>query len=89
MTVVLLHRAVPAKRTNEGLRALSGEIPIRPESVQEYLESKFVTAFKDVSYMMLGLPMAIPPSQTPYQWARASRGARVRSKLLTLASLSG
>ena len=28
VTVGLLHRAVPAKDTNEGLRALSGESPI-------------------------------------------------------------
>ena len=30
----LLHRAVPAKHTEEGLRALSGESPIHPESVR-------------------------------------------------------
>jgi hypothetical protein len=41
VTVDLLHRAVPARYTDEGLRALSGESPIRPESVQKYLESKF------------------------------------------------
>jgi hypothetical protein len=41
VTVDLLHRAVPAKNTDEGLRALSGESPIRPESVQKYLEGKF------------------------------------------------
>ena len=40
VTIDLLQRAVPAKHTDEGLRALSGESPIRPESVQEYLESK-------------------------------------------------
>jgi hypothetical protein len=39
--VDLLHRAVPAKHTDEGLRALSGESPIRPESVGKCLESKF------------------------------------------------
>ncbi len=33
VTIDLLHRAVPAKYTDEGLRALSGESPIRPESV--------------------------------------------------------
>ena len=40
VTVDLLHRAVPAKHTDEGLRALSGESPIHPESVQKYLEGK-------------------------------------------------
>ncbi len=33
VTIDLLNRAVPAKYTDEGLRALSGESPIRPESV--------------------------------------------------------
>ena len=33
VTVDLLHRAVAAKHTNGGLRALSGESPIHPQSV--------------------------------------------------------
>ncbi len=41
VTVDLLHRAVPAKYIDEGLRKLSGDSPIRPESVQKYLEGKF------------------------------------------------
>jgi hypothetical protein len=41
VTIDLLHRAVPARHTDEGLRALSGEGPIRPEGVQKYLEGKF------------------------------------------------
>jgi hypothetical protein len=40
VTVGPLHRAALAKHTDEGLRALSGESPIPPESVQKYLESK-------------------------------------------------
>ena len=39
-TIDLLHRAVPAKHTDEGLRALSGESSIRPESVQERDEDR-------------------------------------------------
>jgi hypothetical protein len=46
VTVDLLHRAVPAKHTDEGLRALSREIPIHPESVQKYLQGKFVDALE-------------------------------------------
>jgi hypothetical protein len=61
VTVDLLHRAVPAKHTDEGLRALSGESPIRPESVQKYLESKFAYALEDVSNAMLGLARSLPP----------------------------
>ena len=39
--VGLLHRAVPCRRTPDGLRASSKGRPISPESVQRYLESKF------------------------------------------------
>jgi hypothetical protein len=63
VTVDLLHRAVSAKHTDEGLRALSGENPIHPESVQKYLKSKFGDALKDVSNAMLELAKSLPPSQ--------------------------
>ena len=63
VTVDLLHRAVPAKHTGEGLRALSGESSIHPESVQKYLESKFGEALKDVSGTMMALAKSLPPSQ--------------------------
>ena len=63
VTVDLLHRAVPAKHTDEGLRALSGENPIRPEGVQKYLEGKFGDALDDVSSAMLDLAKSLPPSE--------------------------
>jgi hypothetical protein len=63
VTVALLHRAVPAKHTDEGLRALSRESPIRPESVQKYLESKFGDALEDVSKAMQELAKSLPPTQ--------------------------
>ena len=63
LAIDLLHRAVPAKHTNQGFRALSGEIPIHPESVQKYLEGKFGDALEDVSKAMLGLAKSLPPSQ--------------------------
>ena len=63
VTVDLLHRAVPAKHTDEGLRALSGERPVHPERVQKYLESKFGDALEDVSNAMLELAKSLPPSQ--------------------------
>jgi hypothetical protein len=63
VTVDLLHRALPAKHTDEGLRALSGENPIHPESVQKYLEGKFGDALEDVSDAMLVLAKSLPPSQ--------------------------
>ena len=63
VTIDLLHRAVPAKHTDEGLRALSGENPIHPESVQRYLNSKFGDALEEVSNAMLELAKSFPPSQ--------------------------
>ena len=63
VTVDLLNRAVPAKHTDEGLRALSGENPIRPESVQKYLEGKFEDALDDVSNAMLDLAKSLSPRQ--------------------------
>jgi hypothetical protein len=63
VTVDLLHRAVPAKHTDEGLRALSGESPIRPEGVQKYPEGKLGDALGVVSKAMLELAKSLPPSQ--------------------------
>jgi hypothetical protein len=54
---------VPAKHADEGLRALSGENPIRPESVQKYLKGKFGEALEDVSAAMMELAKSLPPSQ--------------------------
>ena len=54
---------MPAKHTAEGLRALSRESPIRPESVQKYLESKYGDALQDVSKAMLKLAKSLAPSQ--------------------------
>jgi len=62
VTIDLLHRAVPATHTDEGLHALSGENPIHPESVQKYLKSKFGDALDDVSDAMLELARSLPPS---------------------------
>ena len=63
VTVDLLHRPVPAKHTDEGLRALSGENPMRPKSVQKYQEGKFGDALEDVSNAMLELAKSLPPPQ--------------------------
>ena len=52
-----------AKHTDEGLRGLSGESSIRPESVQKYLESKFGDALEDVSESMLELAKSLPRAQ--------------------------
>ena len=62
VTIDLLHRAVPAKHTDEGLRVLSGDSLIRPENVQKYLESKFGDALEEVSNAMAELAKSLPPS---------------------------
>lgn len=51
----LLNRAVPARQTNAGLRALSKDRPINPESVQRYLEKKFGDALEDAYTAMRDL----------------------------------
>lgn len=51
-SVDLLQRAVPVTRTGEGLRALSKDKPIEPESVRKYLESKFDDALDDATEAM-------------------------------------
>ena len=59
LSVDLLQRAVPATRTREGLRALSKDKPIKPESVQRYLESKFGDALEDAADAMRTLARSV------------------------------
>jgi len=63
VTVDLLHRAVPARHTDEGLRALSNDRPISPESVKRYLGSKFGDAFDEVYEVMKGLAKSLTGSE--------------------------
>jgi hypothetical protein len=65
VSIDLLHRAVPAKHTDEGVRALSGESPILTGSVQNYLEGKFGDTLEDVSNAMLALARALPLCKLP------------------------
>jgi hypothetical protein len=63
VTVDLLHRAVPARRTDEGLRALSNDRPVSPDSVKRYLEGKFGDALDEVYEAMKGLAKSLTPSE--------------------------
>jgi hypothetical protein len=63
VTVDLLHRAVPARHTDEGLRAFSNDRLISPESVKRYLESKFGDALDEVCEAMKGLAKSLTPSE--------------------------
>jgi len=50
--VDVLHRAVPVVRTKNGLRALSHDEPVSPDSVRRYLASKFKEALPAVKASM-------------------------------------
>ena len=63
LTVDLLHRAVPAVRTEEGLRALSKDKPMDPKSIQKYLEGKFGGALDGVCEAMKRLARSMEPAE--------------------------
>jgi hypothetical protein len=59
VNIDLLRRAVPAIQTEAGLRAISKDKPIKPESVQKYLESKFGDSLHDVYKTMMELAQSL------------------------------
>jgi len=61
--VELLHRAVPVVQTAEGLRALSKDKPIDPDSVRRYLDSKFGAALASVEDAMNALARSLSPDE--------------------------
>ncbi len=63
LTVDLLHRAVPVMRTKDGLRALSKDRPISPESVRRYLQGKFGDALDEAATAMTKLARSYPQSE--------------------------
>jgi hypothetical protein len=63
VTIDLLHRAVPARHTDGGLRALSNDRPISAESVKRYLESKFGDTLDEVYEAMKELAKSLMPSE--------------------------
>ncbi len=58
--VDLLGRAVPARATPDGLRALANDQPVSPESVARYLEGKFGDALPDARAAMERLAKSLP-----------------------------
>jgi hypothetical protein len=54
---------VPARHTDEGLRALSNDRPISPESVKRYFGSKFGDALDEVYDAMKELAKSLTPSE--------------------------
>jgi hypothetical protein len=63
LQVDLFGRAVPVTSTPDGLRALSKDRSIAPESVARYLGSKFGDAFAEVRAAMERAAKAFPPEQ--------------------------
>ncbi len=63
ITVDLLHRAVPALHTKDGLRALSKNKPVDPASVERYLQSKFGDALHDTHEAMRRLARSRTPAR--------------------------
>lgn len=63
LQVDLLHRAVPSVQTPEGLRALSKDRPVPPESVERYLEGKFGDRLGDVREAMERLAQSCPSEE--------------------------
>lgn len=61
--VELLNRAIPAKRTKDGLRALSKGKPVDPDSVKKYLESKFGDGLGETRKAMAELARAYSPAE--------------------------
>jgi hypothetical protein len=59
----ILHRAVPAVHTPDGIRALSKDRPIAPDSVQRYLQGKFGDRLADARAAMMRLARSLPPRE--------------------------
>jgi hypothetical protein len=67
LRVDLLGRAVRARRTEEGLRALAKEKPTDPASVERYLASKFGDALDDAREAMTRLARSLPKAELAEQ----------------------
>jgi hypothetical protein len=63
ITVELLHRAVPAVHTEDGLRAVTKGAPINSDSVERYLEGKFADALGDVRSAMTAVARSYTPAE--------------------------
>jgi hypothetical protein len=61
--VELLGRRIPAKTTEEGVRAVVKDRPVSSSGVERYLEEKFGPSLKDVSKAMIALADAFEPAE--------------------------
>ena len=65
--IELCGRNLPAKKTKEGIRAVTRDQPIEPGEVQQYLESKFATDLAAVQAAMTELAEAYKPEELQEQ----------------------
>jgi hypothetical protein len=65
--ITLCGRAVPAKNTENGIRAVSGDKPIDPESAARYLGQKFGDNLNSVKEAMEALAKAFQPDNLEEQ----------------------
>jgi hypothetical protein len=65
--VDLLHRAVPVVQTPDGIRALSKDLPISPDSVEHYLRGKFGGRLEAAKGAMARLAGSLPPPEIAAQ----------------------
>ncbi|HWH70700.1 MAG TPA: hypothetical protein VNT26_15025 [Candidatus Sulfotelmatobacter sp.] len=65
--VELLGRALPARNTARGIRAVIESKPIEPKGVARYLESKFGEALPQVHHTMMELAQAFDPDELTHQ----------------------
>ncbi len=61
--VELLGRQVPARQTDEGVRALNKDSPVQPDSVTDYLRKKFGDDLDDARDALEGLANAYEPDE--------------------------
>jgi hypothetical protein len=65
MWIEVCGRAIPAKNTADGIRAVVRDEPIKPDAVERYLEQKFGPSLPDVRAAMEDLAAAFTPEELP------------------------
>ena len=63
--VVLCGRAVPVRRVNGQVRAVSGAEPVQPEPVERYLDRAFGVSLQEARTAFECLAATLDPAQTP------------------------
>lgn len=62
-TQLFLRKKIPVTRTKDGIRAVNKGEPIKPESVERYLQSKFGEALPEARAALEQLAKTLPPKE--------------------------